>query len=145
MAEPGRGGLILDTHVWVWTVGGSRGRLSEAAIEEVEEAGRRGDVLVSAISVWEVAMLEAKGRLSLARTVDDWVAAALAVPGVRLLPLLPEIAIESARLPGGAHGDPADRMLVAGARVTGARLATCDRGILDYAESGHVAVLDARP
>lgn len=144
-AAPATGSLILDTHVWLWVVGGTRERLSARAIEEVEEAGRRGDVLVSAISVWEVAMLEAKGRISLARTIDDWIGAALGAPGVRLLPLLPDIAIESTRVPGGGPGDPVDRMLIAGARVTGARLATCDREILEYAEAGHVAVLDARP
>ena len=71
--------------------------------------------------------------------------AALRAPGVTLLPLSPEIAVESTRLPGSPHGDPADRILVASARVAGARLATRDEGILRYAADGHVRVLDARP
>jgi hypothetical protein len=94
---------------------------------------------------WEVAMLEAKGRISLSRPVEDWVRSALRAPGTRLLPLTPEIAIESTRLPGSAHGDPADRILIASARVSGGRLATRDRGILDYAGGGHVAVVDVTP
>jgi PIN domain nuclease of toxin-antitoxin system len=77
--------------------------------------------------------------------VDDWVRLALQAPGTRLLPLEPEIAMESTRLPGSAHGDPADRMLIASTRVTGGRLATRDRRILEYAASGYVAALDMTP
>ncbi len=140
MAEPGP--LLLDTHVWLWVVHGERGQLSAGALSEIEDASRRGDVLVSAISVWEVAMLEAKGRISMSRPVEDWVVAALGAPGTRLLELSPEIAIQSTRLPGTVHGDPADRILLASARVTGARLATRDRGIVAYAQAGHMVVLD---
>lgn len=142
---PGHGGLILDTHIWIWVVEGARARLSELAIQEIEDASRRGEILISAISVWEVAMLEAKGRISLARSLHEWVRAALRAPGARLLELRPEIAIESARLPGGPHADPADRILAASARVLGARLATCDARLIGYAEQGHLGVLDCRP
>ncbi len=90
-------------------------------------------------------MLEAKGRISLSRPVDDWVDAALHAPGIRLLPLSPEIAIASTRLPGAPHGDPADRILMASARHLGGRLATCDREILDYAAGGQLKVLDCVP
>jgi len=142
--QPGQP-LVLDTHVWIWLVEGDRTALSAPAIEAIEAAARGGAVRVSAISVWEVAMLEAKGRISLARPVNDWVQAALRVPGVRLLPLTPEIAIESTRLPGVPHGDPADRMLMASARQLGGRLATCDREILDYAEGGQLNALNCIP
>lgn len=136
---------VLDTHVWIWMVEGDRTALSPPAIEAIERASRGGAVRVSAISVWEVAMLEAKGRISLSRPLDDWVHAALRAPGVRLLPLSPEIAIESARLPGAPHGDPADRILMASARHLGGRLATCDRGILEYSAGGQLKVLNCIP
>ena len=145
MPDPPAGSLILDTHVWLWVVQGVRHELSVEAVAGIDVAGRTGELLISAISVWEVAMLEAKGRISLSRSVDDWVRAALRAPGVRLLELTPEIAIESTRLPGVAHGDPADRILIASARVVGGRLATRDRSILDYAGNGHLAVLDVSP
>lgn len=135
---------VLDTHVWIWMVEGAPDALSPSAIDAIEKAGKQGAVLVSAISVWEVAMLQSKGRISLSRPIDDWVRAALGAPGVRLLPLSPEIAIDSTRLPGDPHGDPADRILMASARVTGGRLATCDAEILQYARGGQLAVLDAR-
>jgi PIN domain nuclease of toxin-antitoxin system len=50
-----------------------------------------------------------------------------------------------ARLPGTPHGDPADRILMASARVLGGRLATCDAGILEYSARGQLAVLNGRP
>ncbi len=136
---------VLDTHVWIWVVEGDRTALSASAIETIERVAKGGAVRVSAISVWEVAMLEAKGRISLSRPLDDWVHAALHAPGVRLLPLSPEIAIGSARLPGAPQGDPADRILMASARHLGGQLATCDREILNYAEGGQLKVLNCLP
>jgi PIN domain nuclease of toxin-antitoxin system len=136
---------VLDTHVWIWVVEGDRTALSAPAIEAIERAAKGGAVRVSAISVWEVAMLEVKGRISLSRPVDDWVRAALHAPGVRLLPLSPEIAIESTRLPAVPRGDPADRILMASARHLGGQLATCDREILNYSEGGQLKVLSCIP
>ncbi len=136
---------VLDTHVWIWVVEGDRAALAPSAIEAISRAAKEGAVRVSAISVWEVAMLEAKGRISLSRPVDDWVQAALRAPGVSLLPLSPDIAIESTRLPGAPGGDPADRVLMASARTLGGQLATCDRDILNYAKGGQLNVLNARP
>lgn len=145
MPEPVGPLTVLDTHVWIWVVEGNRTEVAAPSIEAIERAAKAGAVRVSAISVWEVAMLEAKGRISLSRPVDDWVDAALHVPGLRLLPLSPEIAIESTRLPGGPPGDPADRILMASARHLGGRLATRDLGILDYAQGGRLAVLNCTP
>jgi len=137
--------VILDTHVWLWAVEGMTETMSDAAVEAIAEASRRGRVAVSAISVWEVAMLEARGRISLSRPVEDWVEAALRVPGVRLLELSPAIAVESTRLPGTLHGDPADRILAASARVAGGTLATRDRALVEYGRSGHLDILDVAP
>ena len=137
--------LVLDTHVWIWVMDGARRELDADVLEAVEEASNRGRVLVSAISVWEVAMLAAKGRVRFSMPVEEWVRRALAAPGVRLAELSPAVAIDSVGLPGYGHGDPADRMLMATARSHGAMLVTCDSRILEYAHGGHVAALDARP
>jgi PIN domain nuclease of toxin-antitoxin system len=145
MAKTDRAGLVLlDTHVWIWYVEGDRARFSPRIEPLVEAAVERGDVLVSAISVWEVAQLDALRRIELVQEVRTWVARALAFPGVRLKGLSPAIAIESTRLPGVPHRDPADRMLMATARLAGAALVTCDTRILAYAKHGHVRVIDAR-
>ena len=112
-----------------------------AARKIIEQAAATGQLWVSAISTWEVAMLAAKGRVVFSLDVQTWMTQALEVPGLRLVPLSPEIGVASASLPGNFHGDPADRILVATARALTARLATADRAILAYGRRGHVLTL----
>jgi len=131
--------LLLDTHVWLWVVGGVE-PLKRSVLSTVEGAARGGRIRVSVISVWEVAMLEAKGRIRLTKDCLAWVRDALAAPGTSLVPLSPEIAVESSRLPGTFHGDPADRILVATARLLGGTLLTRDDGILAYGKGKHVSI-----
>ncbi len=71
----------------------------------------------------------------------DWIRKAITAPGLHLLPLTPEIALESSRLPGILHRDPADRMLAATARILGGILVTDDKQLLDYGDQGFVSVL----
>jgi PIN domain nuclease of toxin-antitoxin system len=137
--------LLLDTHIWVWYVENASRRFSRRIAPIVEAAVQRGDLLVSTISVWEIAQLEAVRRIELSQDVRTWVGRALAFPGVRLKGISPSIAIESTRLPGSPHRDPADRILMATARLTGAALVTCDEGMITYAKQGHVRVVDATP
>lgn len=134
--------LVLDTHVWVWLSFGDKA-LGDDARRLISHVSRDGDLLVAAISVWEVAMLESKGRLELFMPPLQWAAAALAGPGISLAPLTPEIAVEACHLPGEFHKDPVDRMIVATARVRGARLVTRDQRILAYGRTGNVNVVSA--
>jgi PIN domain nuclease of toxin-antitoxin system len=69
-----------------------------------------------------------------------WVDRALGVPGIRLAPLDSAIAAESTLLPGEPQGDPADRFLIATARIHGVVLATRDERILQYARQGFLRV-----
>lgn len=137
--------LLLDTHVWIWYVEGEAVRFSRRIEPLIEAAVQRGDVAVSAISVWEIAQLEAARRIELSMDIRAWVSRALGFPGVRLEALSPAAAIESTRLPGALHRDPADRLLIATARSIGAAIVTCDERILRYAQQGHVKALDASP
>lgn len=136
--------LLLDTHIWIWMMDGSRRELSVQAVREIEDASARGRVLVSTISAWEVAMLETKGRLRLSMDVRQWVERGISAPGMRLAELSVDVAVDSARLTE-VHGDPADRILIATARRTGATLVTRDRRILDHGRDGLLSVLDATP
>jgi len=54
---PARGRLVLDTHVWIWAVEGMTDRLDPKALTAIEQAARASTLAVSAISVWELAML----------------------------------------------------------------------------------------
>ncbi len=118
-------------------------KLSEKTMARIAQAARRGEALVAAISLWEVAMLEVRQRLVLTKPALQWVQDALAAPGLSLAPLSPEIAVDACRLPADPGGDPADRMIVATARQSGATIVTRDRRILEYGRQGHVATLAA--
>lgn len=134
--------VLLDTHVLVWLVVGD-GRLRPAVRRRMEAAAQERQLWVSAITPWEIGMLVATGRLVLDRDVTDWLHAALALPGIRLSPLEPAVAVASTRLPGELHGDPADRLILATARHLGATLITADLALLAYGQLGHVGVLSA--
>lgn len=135
--------LLLDTHVWLWMEEGADAEVSAACKEVVVEAARGSGVRVSALSVWEIAMLDAKGRIALSQECGAWVSMALAAPGVQLAPLDPAVAIASTRLPDGFRSDPVDQILVATSRVRGWPLVTRDRRILEYARRGHLRAVDA--
>lgn len=134
--------LLLDTHIWIWLMNGEEPLRSSRALGVIEAAVRPALIRVSAISVWEVGMLEAKGRIALDIEVGEWVRQALTAPGISLVPLTPDIALASSRLPGELHGDPADRLIAATARSLDAVLVTRDQGLISYGGQGHVAVLE---
>jgi len=133
--------LLLDTHYWIWLQAGARQEFSPAVLKAIEQAGARGNLLLSVMSVWELGMLEAKGRVRLQTPCEQWVRDALAMSGLSVAPLTPEIALASSRLPQPFHGDSADRIIVATARAMGARLATRDRKILEYGRNRHVMLV----
>lgn len=118
-------------------------RISRASRDAIFEAEKADAVFVSVISVWEIGLLVSKRRLKLTMPVSNWVAAALGSPGVNVAPFTPEIALESVELPGDLHRDPADRILVATARIMKVRLLTADRTLIEYAGQGHLNVLPA--
>ena len=136
--------VLLDTHVWLWLANGTAGVLRAPVLETVEHAGRSGGVLVSIVSIWEIALLEARQRIVLPLPIRDWVALALARPEIKLVGLnRPATVLDSVDLPGELHSDPADRFLIATARAQRATLITRDERIIAYANGGHVKVIAA--
>jgi PIN domain nuclease of toxin-antitoxin system len=134
--------LLLDTHVWLHYQGSSKS-LRPTAEAAIDEAALRHAVFISVISIWELAMLERAGRIELSGGVDRWTQSALAIPGIKLLPFSPQIAIESVNLPEPMHKDPADRILVASARIERMTLITADKAILAFAKTSGLACLRA--
>jgi len=130
--------LLIDTHYWIWLQFGIREQLTAHSLELVRKAVTQGQLLLSIFSIWELGMLESKGLVHLHTSCAQWVEDALAMPGLSLAPLTPAIALESSRLPGSFHGDAADRIIVATARVLGARLLTSDQNICAYGRQRHV-------
>ena len=134
--------IVLDTHVLLWAVEDER-RLGPEARAAIAAAGDSDDIGISAITPWEIALLVERGRLRLAQEVSAWIRSVLALPGIKLLPIDPATATDSARLPGAFRADPADRLIIATARQCGAPLLTADFAILSYAAGGHVHTIDA--
>lgn len=128
---------LLDTHVLIWWLQGE-GPLSTAQRRVLEAADADSPLRISDISLWEIATLHSLQRIRLALPLREWLAKAVAPQLVRRHGISPAIASEVAALPGSFHGDPADRIIVATARVVGATLLTHDRHILN---SGLVATL----
>ncbi|MCP5181285.1 MAG: type II toxin-antitoxin system VapC family toxin [Pseudomonadales bacterium] len=131
--------ILLDTHVLVWLDQGvsTLGPLAREAIQRTFDSAAVG---VSAISFWEVAMLEQRGRLALARSVVAWRGALLAA-GVRELPLTGDIGARAVEL-DGLLADPADRFILATALAEGATLVTADERLLTW--RGPLQRVDAR-
>ncbi|OLP54332.1 twitching motility protein PilT [Rhizobium rhizosphaerae] len=131
--------ILLDTHVLIWALEDDR-RLAGDARERLRQSAQ---LAVSAISIWEIAMLVERRRLVLTQDLEAWVAKVLSIPQLLLIPIDPAIAIDSVRLRPPFHPDPADRLIVATARFLRAPLMTADRAILAYADAGHVDVIAA--
>jgi PIN domain nuclease of toxin-antitoxin system len=122
--------IVLDTHIWVWWVHGDERLTSRQS--EIIQVNETDSIGVSAISCWEIAKLVELGRLELNTNLEKWFEQALGYPGIRVLGLTPEISVESTRLPGEFHRDPADQIIVATARVLKCALVTSDERILNY-------------
>lgn len=116
--------LLLDTHIWIWTQLAAD-RLSARVKRELENESN--EVWLSLISIWELVLLVEKRRVVLDRQVGEW--AMHSSSTLKEAPITSEIVLETARfsLP---NGDPADRFLVARARIPGLTLVTSDTPLL---------------
>ena len=122
--------IVLDTHIWVWWVDDDLQLPAEYRTYIL--ANEQTGIGVCATSCWEVAKLVEYGKLKLTIPVELWMKQALSYPGIQLLPLAPEIAIESTQLPGTFHKDPSDQIIVATARILDCPLVTLDHLIRTY-------------
>lgn len=134
--------LLLDTCALIWLVNGG---LSQKATAAVTMAIIAGGVYVSPVSAWEVGMLSSprgnRPALSFLPDAKAWFARVMARTGVLEAALTSDIAVDASCMPGGMHGDPADRLLVATARSLNIPILTGDAKIIAYAGPGRVSVV----
>jgi PIN domain nuclease of toxin-antitoxin system len=119
---------LLDTHAWVWWISGDP-RLAVREREVLDSLSPSERPVLADISLWEVATLVERGRLELDLDLERWLAIASAPATVELARVTPAVAAEVARLPERFHRDPADRLIVATARVRKLSVLTRDRKI----------------
>ena len=121
--------IVLDTHVLAWADNDER-KLGRKAKTLIDRFWNGGNVSVCAISFWEVALLQSKGRIKLRVGVDEW-RAQLLVAGLIELPVDGAIGIQAVDL-NGLPDDPADRLIVATALHHRAALVTADEKLLAW-------------
>lgn len=117
--------IVLDTHVVVWWVSGSK-PLSARAKREIRSAQADGRLGASAISLLEIATAVRRGRLVLGSPLDRWCADLARLPELQIQAVTAEIARVAGSFDASAPGDPADRIIAATALALGAKLVTAD-------------------
>jgi PIN domain nuclease of toxin-antitoxin system len=117
--------IVLDTHALVWWLTQAPG-LSPAAKRAIGRNAGNGEIVVSAISILEIATAVRRGRLQFSVPLDQWLADTRSLPELRVEPASAEIAALAGSMPEPMHGDPADRLIAATATLLGAALVTGD-------------------
>ena len=132
--------LLLDTHILIWSLAKSD-ELTAEVKEAIKLAKADKSLYLSSISLWEIAMLAQKQRISVYRRIADFLQTIEKIRGLNILQITANIAAESVTLPGDIHGNPADRIIIASCREISATLITRDQQILDWANLGHMKIL----
>ena len=122
--------IVLDTHIFVW-LNQNDFRLTNHHRQVIEKEREHG-LGVSTISLIEIARLVNARRIILPLPIQEWFDIALSQEGIILISITPKIAVEAQELPGDFHKDPADRIIVATARIFDIPLVTVDKKILSY-------------
>jgi PIN domain nuclease of toxin-antitoxin system len=125
--------LLLDTHVLIWSVSGDERRLGRRTRSLLARAESRGELRVSALTLFEVTALHTLGRLRLRQDAERWLRDTLDLTGVRIVELSFDAAVDAGSIPRTGLEDPIDRLLVATARQVNATFVTSDARILNYA------------
>ncbi len=116
--------------------------MSPQSIDAISAAqAQNAGVFVSPITAWEIATLAGRNRIQLSMSPEAWFNALLALPGVRLAPMPPEVLIASTALPGLPPRDPADRIIAATAREFGYTVITRNGELSLYAGAGHIEIV----
>jgi len=132
--------ILLDTHVLLWAIL-EPSKLSKTVKQYISVAQQNKLLLLSSISLWEIAMLEQKKRIDIRQPLKTFLESIINIQGLSIKDISVEIAVESNLLSDGFHNDPADRLIVATAKYYNATLLTRDQKILLWAEQRAIKFL----
>ncbi len=121
--------LLMDTNAALFFFGRDS-RLSEFAYTQVTAPD--SEVYISAISCAELACLQEKRKITIAEHWKPWFRTQLAINSWGCLPITLEVLEEAFSLPDFSHRDPADRIIIATARLERLTIVTADKIILNY-------------
>ncbi len=133
--------ILLDTHVLIWSLSDFE-NLSDQIKKIIDIAKNENRLLISSISLWEIAMLKSKKRINIYKPIKEFLKAIVEIDGIRIVDISPDIAADSTLLLDNFHGDPADRIIAATAINNGAILLTRSRAILSWAELGNIKAIE---
>ena len=123
--------IVLDTQTLVWWTTKPE-FLSKRALRKIEAEAKKGKLLISSISILEIYLLVKKKKIGFSVDIDTWLATIEKSSDFEFVPVDNRIAAKSVTLPEPFHNDPADRIIVATARESGAALITSDARIRKY-------------
>jgi PIN domain nuclease of toxin-antitoxin system len=123
--------IMLDTHAVIWWRNNNP-RLSQNAKTVIAREAHSGNLVLSAFSFWEIALLVEHQRLILPLDLASWLAAVEAIDRIRCIPVDNQIAVASVQLPAGLPKDPADRIIVATAMQLDIPIVTADQKMHAY-------------
>lgn len=132
--------ILIDTHVWLWYLDNNI-KLKQEHISIINNAIKNNSLYLSIISIWETITLLNKKRIITHLAYNKFIDEAVDISGMHIQQISIEILKENGALPGEFHNDPADRLIVATARVEDMSLVTYDEKIIQYSKLGFINIL----
>ena len=133
--------VLLDTHVLIWSLSDSE-NVSGRVKKIIDDAKNENRLLISSISLWEIAMLKSKKRINIYKPIKEFLKAIVEIDGIKVIDISSYIAADSTLLLDNFHGNPADRIIASTAINNGAILLTRDSQILSWAELGNIKAIE---
>jgi PIN domain nuclease of toxin-antitoxin system len=135
------GKILLDTHILIWSLLEPE-RLSSVVKDTITSAQNTDNLYITSITLWEIAMLIKKQRISVFQRTADFLNSITQIEGLSIVNINANISAESVALPGEFDGDPADCLIIASARESASTLITRDQKIISWAKQGYLKVIE---
>ena len=121
--------ILLDTCAIIWDALDHK-QLTDKALNAIDEADKFNTLMVSDISIWEIAMLVKKKRIQIGTNAANFMNLYLQTRNISVIHILPEIAELSVNFGVEINNDPADRIITATAITQNAQLVTADQNLI---------------